>query len=111
MSPVSPALALALANGITSAGRTYLWLTLPAAVLHIPVVAAVVTAPANGSHAHRDAFYLQRHPFDQRLRHFAPRLDHGSLKRRTRDAHLPGGLLLVMAFQIGQAQRFQFLRR
>jgi hypothetical protein len=53
------------------------------------------------------AFYLECGTGDQGLGHLTAGLCHHPLKSRAGDAHLVGGIRLVLSFQIGQAQGFQ----
>ncbi len=106
---MSPARALPLPNSSAPAGRANLWLALAAAMLNLPVVTAVLAIPTDGDHPKSPSFDVEGRAGYQGLRYFPSAFGQDSLEGRTRYGHLLGGVLLVAAFQIGQAQRFQFL--
>jgi len=104
---MSPPLTAPLANGTAATGRTGFGFALPAAMLNLPVVTAVVTVPADRRHTKSAPLNLQSSSLHQSLSDFAPRFRHNPLEGRTGDTHLVGGVFLVTPFQVGQAQCFQ----
>jgi hypothetical protein len=73
------------------------------------LIPAAGTAWAWGRHLKGAAFDLKRVPLGQGQGHLATRLGDDALKSGTRNAHAPSRLSLGQAFQVSQAQGFQFL--
>ena len=106
---MSPLLTAPLANGTAATGRTGFGFALPAAMLNLPVVTALVTVPADSRHTKSTPLDVQGGSLHQGLGDLAASLCHDPLESGTGDAHLLGSLFLVTPFQVGQPQRLQLL--
>jgi hypothetical protein len=67
----------------------------------------IIALPMRGWHTEGSPFDVQGSPDDESLGNFSASLGHNPLDGRTGDAHLLGGILLIMPVKINQSYCLQ----
>jgi len=96
-------------NDTAATGGTAGGCAFAAPMFDFPDMVAVCTLPGSGGNPEGSTCDMQCHSLDESLHYLGTRLADDTLKRRTRNVHLPGSLFLILPFEVDQEQCLQLL--